>query len=96
MYIKTNIVGEVGVLFDVKRTATVIAKTPCILMCLNGEKLKKLLDLHDQIKMQMHHSASTRVQTMAKAYGSKGRALSEDITNRLSEFGISNVLFDLL
>ena len=70
------LVGEIGILFDVKRTATVVAKTAGTLATLTSERVQKELAAYPQIKKSIQDQAKIRLLSLAKEYEKVGRKVS--------------------
>ncbi|KAJ3272349.1 hypothetical protein HDV01_005783 [Terramyces sp. JEL0728] len=80
--------GEIAIVFDSHRTATVVAKTNCILMVLTAEKVNQILDHYPDIRKSMKRSAHARVLSLEKEYQKSGKSLSLDLLRQVKEFGM--------
>ncbi len=87
------IVGEIGILFDVRRTATVVAKTPCTLLTLTADKVSQELEAYPEIRHNVRSIAQTRLLSLTKQYEMSGKKVSSDITRQIAEFGVAAVGF---
>ncbi|KAJ3312470.1 hypothetical protein HDV04_003070 [Boothiomyces sp. JEL0838] len=81
-------VGEIAIVFDSRRTATVIAKTNCILMVLTAEKVSQLLEHYPDIRKSMKRSAHARVLSLEKEYEKSGKSLNLELLRQVKEFGM--------
>lgn len=85
------VVGEIGILFDVVRTATVVAKTNCTLLTLTAEKVsQKLLD-YPKIRKTLRQSAHLRLVSLTKEYERNGKTVPTDIMKQIDEFVVATV-----
>ncbi|KAJ3354290.1 hypothetical protein HDU91_005787, partial [Kappamyces sp. JEL0680] len=83
------VVGEIGILFDVTRTATVVAKTPCTLLSLTSERVSQELAVHPEIAKRVRDNAQERLLSLAKEYERNGKSVSSDIRRQIQEFGVA-------
>jgi CRP-like cAMP-binding protein len=91
-YKNNNIlVGEIGILFDVKRTATVVAKTSCTLLSLTSENVSEELAAYPEIALRVRENAHGRLVALAQEYEKNGKKLSTDISRQIQEFGVKAV-----
>lgn len=79
------LVGEIGILFDVKRTATVVAKTAGTLATLTSEKVQKELAAYPQINKSIQDQAQLRLLSLAKEYERVGRKVSTVLAEHIAE-----------
>lgn len=68
-----DLVGEIAVLFDIKRVATVVAKTGCSLAILLAEDLIPALVNHPDIELNMRAAAKSRIRVMHEEYTRLGK-----------------------
>jgi hypothetical protein len=89
VYSSNGIVGEIGILFDVKRTATVVAKTAGTLATLTSEKVQKELAAYPQINKIIQEQAQNRLLSLAKEYEKVGRKVSTVLAEHIAQLGKS-------
>ena len=65
-------------LYGVKRVATVIAKTNCILGLVYEDKFKELIREYPEVERLMKDEAKRRVNKMQAIYQSKGKSFDLD------------------
>jgi F-box/leucine-rich repeat protein 7 len=58
--------GEIGILMDRPRTATVIARTRCLLVVLKQEDLRKVLPSHPDVERAIREEAQERLTILEK------------------------------
>jgi CRP-like cAMP-binding protein len=58
--------GEIGVLYDIPRTASVFAEKNCVLVYLKKEDLTDLFTRHTRFKEQLQHKAKERFVSLGK------------------------------
>ncbi|KAH9250649.1 hypothetical protein BASA81_011569 [Batrachochytrium salamandrivorans] len=68
-----TIFGEIGILFDIKRTATVVAKTYCTLVTLLSDVVHKKLAFYPEIERVMKSAAQDRLALMSQELQRAGR-----------------------
>ncbi|KAI1177302.1 RNI-like protein [Nemania sp. FL0916] len=68
--------GEIGVLMNVPRTATIIARTKCLLLVLKKEDLHLELPKFPEMEKAIRHEAHERLTITAKKRQENGRALN--------------------
>jgi CRP-like cAMP-binding protein len=80
--------GEIGILFCIPRTATIIADTKCIVACLTAETLHKILPKYPQVEKVIRFEAEERLAILTKKRhqylsppGETGRRRSEEMTD---------------
>ena len=71
--------GEVATLYNVHRTANVIAKTTCTLGLLSSDDMSRYLNIYPSIDTSMRKAAQSRVRDMQQELGRLGKKLDEDI-----------------
>ncbi|KAI2641027.1 hypothetical protein GGS21DRAFT_537536 [Xylaria nigripes] len=67
--------GEIGVLMNMPRTATIIARTKCLLLVLKKEDLQMELPKFPDMEKAIRHEAHERLTITAKKRQESGRAL---------------------
>ncbi|KAK5630456.1 hypothetical protein RRF57_006171 [Xylaria bambusicola] len=70
--------GEIGVLMNVPRTATIIARTKCLLLVLKKEDLQLELPKFPDMDKAIRHEAHERLAITAKKRQESGRGLKLD------------------
>ncbi|KAI8955694.1 RNI-like protein [Xylaria longipes] len=70
--------GEIGVLMNVPRTATIIARTKCLLLVLKKEDLHIELPKFPDMEKAIRHEAHERLAVTAKKRQEGGRVLKPD------------------
>jgi F-box/leucine-rich repeat protein 7 len=80
--------GEIGILFSIPRTATIIADTKCFVACLTAETLQKILPKYPQVEKVIRFEAEERLAILTKKRqqylsppGETGRRRSEELTD---------------
>ncbi|CAO3690815.1 unnamed protein product [Umbelopsis ramanniana] len=80
--------GEIGILFSIPRTATIIADTKCFVACLTAETLHKILPKYPQVEKVIRFEAEERLAILTKKRqqylsppGETGRRRSEEMTD---------------
>jgi F-box and leucine-rich repeat protein 7 len=61
--------GEIGILMDRPRTATVIARTKCLLVVLKKEDLRKILPTYPEVEQAIRDEALERLTILEKKKG---------------------------
>lgn len=56
--------GEIGVLFNTVRSATVVCKTKSLLVALTSEDIQAKLDIYPEIKDHIHLKGAERLQAI--------------------------------
>ncbi|KAI8925601.1 hypothetical protein BC831DRAFT_460245 [Entophlyctis helioformis] len=77
--------GEIGILFDVKRTATVVAKTNCTLVTLTSEEVRQKLSKYPEIKQAMKNAAQGRLDIMTQELARAGRKPALELPSNFLE-----------
>ncbi|KAI0393727.1 hypothetical protein F5Y17DRAFT_466719 [Xylariaceae sp. FL0594] len=67
--------GEIGVLMDMPRTATIIARTKCLLLVLKKEDLQLELPKFPEMEKAIRHEAHERLTITAKKRQESGKGL---------------------
>jgi F-box/leucine-rich repeat protein 7 len=70
-------VGEIGVLFNSVRTATVVSKTKCLLAALTADVLQCKLELFPDIKELLHTKGNERLQALEAAKKNGGASAAD-------------------
>lgn len=78
LYPQSHLVGEIAILYNVKRTATVITKTVCTLVVLSGEDMTRALSKFPELDILMRKSALNRIRGMQDEYDKMGRSVKID------------------
>ncbi len=86
-----DVVGEIGIMFDVQRTATVVAKTSCTLLTLTKEEVNQVLTNYPDVKKSMMAAAQARIQSLVKEYEKCGKKITNEM-KQISEIGIEAVI----
>lgn len=60
--------GEIGVLMDIPRTATIIARTKCLLLVLTREDLKKILPKYPDVERGIREEAEERLSILHRKF----------------------------
>lgn len=71
--------GEIGVLFDVNRTATAIAKTKCILATLQREDFQATLEKYVDVGALIRQEAQQRYQVLKRKLETVGKEIKSKI-----------------
>ncbi|KAI8903825.1 hypothetical protein EDD86DRAFT_214424 [Gorgonomyces haynaldii] len=71
--------GEIAILYNVKRTATVITRTPCTLGILSSEDMHQTLKNFPDIEKIMRRFAHDRVKEMQEEFSRMGKTLEADV-----------------
>ncbi|KAM3495515.1 hypothetical protein MY3957_001114 [Beauveria namnaoensis] len=71
--------GEIGVLMDVPRTATIVARTKCLLLILKKEDLQTIMPKFPQMEQAIREEAQERL-TLLKKKRQEGKFLSNSHT----------------
>ncbi|KAG2186580.1 hypothetical protein INT44_002804 [Umbelopsis vinacea] len=81
--------GEIGILFSIPRTATIIADTKCIVACLTAETLQKILPKYPEVEKVIRFEAEERLAILTKKrqqylspHGETGRRRSEEMADK--------------
>ncbi|CCC05411.1 hypothetical protein SMACR_09085 [Sordaria macrospora] len=75
--------GEIGVLMDVPRTATIIARTKCLLVVLKKEDLQAELPKYPEMEKAIRQEAQERLNILKKKR-QEGGQMSKPSTNKLA------------
>jgi CRP-like cAMP-binding protein len=78
-------------MFDVQRTATVVAKTPCTLLTLTKEEVNQVLNSYPDIKRNMRNAAKARIQALVEEYARCGKKITDEM-KQISQIGAEAVL----
>ena len=73
----SRLVGEIGVLFNSVRTATVVSKTKSLMGALTADVLQQKLEIFPEIKELLHSKGKERLQAL-EAAKKKGGASPSD------------------
>lgn len=65
--------GEIGILYSIPRTATVVARTKCTVAALTAEKVAALLPKYPDIEQQLRFEAQERLAVLNKYNDEAGR-----------------------
>jgi F-box/leucine-rich repeat protein 7 len=85
--------GEIGIMFNIKRTATVVAKTPSILLCLTSEQLHSVLQGFPEVLKSLQESGHQRLRDLTQEYERSGKKMPLDLLNQIQSLGYDIVLF---
>ena len=85
--------GEIGIMFNMKRTATVVAKTNCTLVVMTGDELKSVLKNYPAAEKSMQKAAHQRVTDLAKEYEVSGKPMSPELVEQLNAMNYQFVLY---
>lgn len=78
-------VGEIGILYDIKRTATVRAKTKCTLAVLTSDELNEKLEKYPQIKGSLSSRAQERLERLERERAKAGRRVGSESSEKPAE-----------
>jgi CRP-like cAMP-binding protein len=78
-------------MFDVQRTATVVAKTPCTLLTLTKEEVNQVLANYPDIKKSMMKAGQQRIQRLVQEYERCGKRITDEL-KQIYELGVEAVL----
>jgi F-box/leucine-rich repeat protein 7 len=70
--------GEISMFFNIPRTATIVAKTRCLLAVLIGDELHKALENYPEIAEHIRIEAETRMQFVKARMEAKGRKTAQN------------------
>ncbi|KAI9089579.1 hypothetical protein DFS34DRAFT_639085 [Phlyctochytrium arcticum] len=70
--------GEIGVLFNIHRTATVVAKTKCTLAILTSEELERKLCRYPEVNSVLRDEANARYADMKREMEKAGRRVPSE------------------
>lgn len=87
------LVGEIGILFDVERTATVVAKSSCTLVSLTSEDVHDALVSYPEIKEIMRRSAKERLRVITDQLERAGRKMNADSFKKFQSIVLTPVRF---
>jgi F-box/leucine-rich repeat protein 7 len=80
--------GEIGILFSIPRTATIMALSKCVVACLTAETLQSILPQYPQVEKVIRFEAEERLAMLKKkstqylsATGETGRRRSEELSD---------------
>ncbi|KAJ3300093.1 hypothetical protein HK104_004562 [Borealophlyctis nickersoniae] len=74
-----NFFGEIGIMFHINRTATVIAKTKCLVAALTAEALEAKTALYPEIQDLIKAAAQERYRQWASGMEKAGRRVHGDV-----------------
>jgi F-box/leucine-rich repeat protein 7 len=81
--------GEIGILFSIPRTATIMAATKCFVACLTAETLQSILPKYPQVEKVIRFEAEERLAMLQKKrlqylspHGETGRRRSEELADK--------------
>ena len=66
--------GEIGILMDIPRTATIVARSRCLLVVLKKEDLRKVLPMFPQVEQAIREEAQERLTILNRKKRESGRA----------------------
>lgn len=64
---KGSCFGEIGILYSMPRTATVIASTKCIVAALTADEVKTILPLYPEVEKMLRFEAEERLSMLKKS-----------------------------
>ncbi|BFZ64744.1 hypothetical protein YB2330_005896 [Saitoella coloradoensis] len=73
--------GEIGILFNVPRTARIVATTRCLLVVLRADDLRKVLPRHPDIEKSIRYEADERWALLKKLKQRRVSTISASFTN---------------
>lgn len=73
--------GEIGILMDIPRTATIVARTRCLLVVLKKEDLKKELPRFPEVERAIREEAQERLSILERKKKENIAASQEDASN---------------
>ena len=73
--------GEIGILMDIPRTATIIARTRCLLVVLKKEDLKKELPRFPDVERAIREEAQERLSILERKKKENIAASQEDVSS---------------
>lgn len=71
--------GEIGILYSMDRTATVVAKTKCLVAALTAEEVQGILPYYPEVEKMLRFEAEERLALLRK---SKNLHASEKVTQK--------------
>ena len=77
-------VGEIGIMFNMKRTASVVAKTNCTLLVMTGDDLRSVLKKYPEAERSMQKAAHQRITDLAREYDKSGRPMTPELIEQLN------------
>lgn len=83
----TSTVGEIGIMFNVKRTATVVAKSQCTLLLLTSDDIQKHLQLYPSIYENLRNLGEKRFRELALEMRKAGKKIQNDISETFKPAG---------
>lgn len=84
--------GEIGIMFNMKRTATVLAKTNCTLVVMTGDELKSVLKNYPLAERSMQKAAHQRITELAREYETSGKPMSPELLEQLNAMNYQFVI----
>lgn len=78
-------------MFDVKRTATVVAKTRCTLLTLTSENVKRVLELFPRINERFQEAAQDRIVKLQQDYKKLGKTMEVNLDRQITDLEIQFV-----
>lgn len=86
---KGSCFGEIGILYSMPRTATVIASTKCIVAALTADEVKTILPLYPEVEKMLRFEAEERLTMLNK---SKNLSVSDKVSHKpLTERNIEDL-----
>jgi len=89
--------GEIGVLFQVARTSSVVAKTKCIIASINASEFYELCEKHPKVAKAIHDEAIDRFTNLKTQKEERGKqfdvSLNENILSPLKSITSDEDLF---
>lgn len=83
-------VGEIALLFDIKRTANVVATSKCLVAVLTADDFKKCIQNYNQVGISIRSEAKKRFFALTKDLKSQGRTIVDEQATKL--IAIKNVI----
>jgi CRP-like cAMP-binding protein len=75
--------GEIGVLFQVARTSSVVAKTKCIIASINASEFYELCEKHPKVAKAIHDEAIDRYTDLKTQKEERGKQLKVSINENM-------------
>ncbi|KAL9544978.1 hypothetical protein MBANPS3_007356 [Mucor bainieri] len=86
---KGSCFGEIGILYSMPRTATVIASTKCIVAALTADEVKTILPLYPEVEKMLRFEAEERLTMLSK---SKSLSVADKVSHKpLTERNIEDL-----
>ncbi|KAJ3027550.1 hypothetical protein HDV00_011030 [Rhizophlyctis rosea] len=80
-----NFFGEIGILFSMNRTATVTAKTKCLLAVITAEELRTKSEAHPEIREMLEREAQDRFEQLEREMMRAGKKRTYDTPEELKK-----------